>query len=313
MLSRFSEWNAEDPLEVFCDCSGTVECAQNAGTALSYDNPRRHNWIEWWAGIGRRASVCKVKAHQSEANAITDHDTWLIRGNRMADKYAKQGAKLWAIPERWPLFVSGCKRIVRDCALWHGRAQAAFGSLEQPDSDGIAGTADIEFEDEFSQALQEACQEAGVRPFERGPRAMGAMGSALPPPPPPPHPAPRDFLQVSGVPWVLRGHSIVQATVQAEDGAALDDIIFCKCCGASAHQSARGGLQSNCEGSSHSGYKTQRSSLKRGLFPGHNLGKATVGTPFGPTDGTKAVWGPLLGFEPVGGGAGWDAGPTAKL
>lgn len=230
----------------------------------------------------------------------------------MADKYAKQGAKLWAIPERWSLFVSGCKRIVRDCVLWHGRAQAAFGSLEQPDSDGIAGTADIEFEDEFSQALQEACQEAGVSPFERGPRAMGAMGSAPPPPPPPPHPAPRDFLQVSGVPWVLRGHSIVQATVQAEDGAALDDIIFCKCCGASAHQSARGGLQSYCKGSSHSGYKTQRSRLRRGLFPGHNLGKATVGTPFGPTDETKAVWGPLLGFEPVGGGAGWDAGPNSE-
>jgi len=70
----------------------------------------------------------------------------------MADTYAKKGALLWGIPEQWPLFVSGCERIEADCAMWHGRAQAAWGALEQPDSGGIAGTPDIQFDDEFSEA-----------------------------------------------------------------------------------------------------------------------------------------------------------------
>eukprot|EP00959_Pyramimonas_sp_CCMP1952_P146051 3058306-Pyramimonas_sp.AAC.1 len=67
MLSRFSEWDPENPLEVFCDCLGTVGCATDAGEALSHDNPRQHLWREWWSGIGRQAQVHKVKAHTSES------------------------------------------------------------------------------------------------------------------------------------------------------------------------------------------------------------------------------------------------------
>lgn len=77
-----------------------------------------------------------------------------------------------------------------------------------------------------------------------------------------------------------------------------------------ASECARG-LQTNCKGSSHSGYQIQRSRSKRGLFPEHNLGTATVGIPFGPTEETNVVWSPLLGCGPVGGGAGGDVGPNS--
>ena len=36
-----------------------------------------------------------------------------------------------------------------------------------------------------------------------------------------------------------------------------------------------------------------------------------MGTPFGASDETKAVWGPLLGCEPVVGGAGGDVGSNS--
>ena len=84
---------------------------------------------------------------------------------------------------------------------------------------------------------------------------------------------------------------------------------FCKRCGASVHQTPRGGLLSKCKGAAHAGYKTQRSRLRRGLFPGQNLRQATVSSPCGPTDAMKAIWAPLLGSEPVVDGGGSPEGP----
>ena len=105
------------------------------------------------------------------------------------------------------------------------------------------------------------------------------------------------FVSASGVPWVIRGHSVVQATV-TDQGQDLSDILFCKRCGASVHSSARG-LQGVCKGAKHQGLKTQRSKLRRGLFPGHSHGNATIGAAFGPTLQMRAVWGPLLEPSPA--------------
>ena len=34
VLSEFSEWNPEDPLTVYSDCTGSINCALNPGIAL---------------------------------------------------------------------------------------------------------------------------------------------------------------------------------------------------------------------------------------------------------------------------------------
>eukprot|EP00959_Pyramimonas_sp_CCMP1952_P234861 4907163-Pyramimonas_sp.AAC.1 len=97
---------------------------------------------------------------------------------------------------------------------------------------------------------------------------------------------------------LLRGHSVVQASVASDQGQELSPILFCKICGASAHSNARG-LQGKCKGAGHPGLKTQRSKLRRGLFPGHTLGNARVGAAHGPTLQMRAVRGPLLEPAPA--------------
>lgn len=98
--------------------------------------------------------------------------------------------------------------------------------------------------------------------------------------------------------WEVRGHLIVQAAVRGPDGQNHADLLFCKECGGSVHQtvphwSARG-LAGTCLGPKHRGLKTHRSKLRRGLFPGHILGAAVIGPAFEPTQEMKAVWGPQL-------------------
>ena len=90
----------------------------------------------------------------------------------------------------------------------------------------------------------------------------------------------------------------MQAHVTSEEGQDLPDLLFCKICGASAHADKRG-LQGNCKGADHQGLKTQRSKLRRGLFPGHSHGNATIGAAFGPTLQMRVVWGPLLEPSPA--------------
>eukprot|EP00959_Pyramimonas_sp_CCMP1952_P220668 4613613-Pyramimonas_sp.AAC.1 len=100
-------------------------------------------WRTWWSDLGKKASIVKVAAHRSLRDAISDHDAWLIKGNAMADKWAKAGAKLWNLPRDHLDFVSGCERIASDIVRWQSRCQEFFGELEQPDSVELSGAGDI--------------------------------------------------------------------------------------------------------------------------------------------------------------------------
>jgi len=165
MLAQFSEWSDEDPLLVYTDCSGTMGCAVDSSVALGAGNPRQHMWRYWWNGIGKRASVVKVAAHRSLAPATSDHEEWLIRGNAMADKWAKKGAALWSVSQDHIDFISGCERIVTDVVRWQSRCQEVFGELAQPYSEELAGTGHVVLDTELPQALIQACLEEGKAPF----------------------------------------------------------------------------------------------------------------------------------------------------
>ena len=197
--------------------------------------------------------------------------------------------------------MSGCERIATDIIRWQSKCQEYFGELDQPDSEELVGSGEVVLHTELPPALVQACLEEGVAPFGDWSLAEGVetVSPALEPPlPPPSQDVDAGFVSATGVPWVFRGHSVVQAHVVSGSGQDLPDLLFCKVCGASVHSSARG-LQGSCKGAEHPGLKTQRSKLRRGLFPGHNHGAAKIGAAFGPSLQMRAVWGPLLEPAPA--------------
>ena len=107
MLARFSEPPSDGddgvPLEVFSDCAGSIACATSSSTALDPRNERRHLWQLWWSRVGSSARVEKVKAHRALKEATSWEDEWKLRGNRLADEWAKKGAALWAMDEEQEL------------------------------------------------------------------------------------------------------------------------------------------------------------------------------------------------------------------
>ena len=82
------------PLEVFCDCQGTIGSARNRGAALAKGAARRHLWHRWWSELGDdpRVEVIKVKAHRSKVECTSEFERWTREGNEQADRYAKEGA-----------------------------------------------------------------------------------------------------------------------------------------------------------------------------------------------------------------------------
>eukprot|EP00959_Pyramimonas_sp_CCMP1952_P044452 928913-Pyramimonas_sp.AAC.1 len=96
MLARFSEppcdGDAGVPLDVFSDCAGSVARATSSSTALSPDNSRRHMWKLWWSKVGDSAKVVKVKAHRALQEATSLEELWMLKGHRLADKWARAGA-----------------------------------------------------------------------------------------------------------------------------------------------------------------------------------------------------------------------------
>ena len=129
VLSEVAESDPDNPLVVYSDCKGSIGCASNVGVGLDLNNPRRHFWEQWWTGVGKDASVHKVRAHVSLESAADDHEEWCIRGNRLADLWAKKGAKLWAVPPQQVLFIEGVETLALAASRWHARAQQSFGAL----------------------------------------------------------------------------------------------------------------------------------------------------------------------------------------
>ena len=165
-----------------------------------------------------------------------------------------------------------------------------FGDSGFLDSQGVAGTSDVtlDFDPGLMDDLLEAGLEQGARPYEGVPGVRVLDAAAAPQPPPPPPAPPEDsVIQSSGVPWCFNGHSVVQAPLIAIPGGIevqpSDVVLFCKSCGASMFRNVRSGegLDGPCQGPSAPGLRTQRSRLRRGLFPGRQA--ARIGSAAGPT------------------------------
>ena len=138
--------------------------------------------MRWWEGIGCLARVHKVKAHAAIASAANDHEEWLFKGNREADKWAKKGALRWLVPPQQMAFVQGVEAMARDAIRWHARAQQLFSDGGFCDSQGVVGTSDVSFEisgHEWSH-LEELSREEGVVPFEQVPGMRAAPHFAAP-------------------------------------------------------------------------------------------------------------------------------------
>eukprot|EP00959_Pyramimonas_sp_CCMP1952_P301998 6319569-Pyramimonas_sp.AAC.1 len=56
-------------------------------------------WKLWWSKVGDPASVVKVNAHRALQEATSLEELWVLKGNRLADKWARAGAQLWSIEE----------------------------------------------------------------------------------------------------------------------------------------------------------------------------------------------------------------------
>ena len=137
----------------------------------------------------------KVRAHVSLESAADDHEEWCIRGNRLADLWAKKGAKLWAVPPQQVLFIEGVETLALAASRWHARAQQMFGALELSDSQGVAGTSDLVVDLNSTpegRMLLAECAAEGVEPYADGPfvpststsSASCTLAAAAAPPPP---------------------------------------------------------------------------------------------------------------------------------
>eukprot|EP00959_Pyramimonas_sp_CCMP1952_P345674 7239119-Pyramimonas_sp.AAC.1 len=109
------------------------------------------------------------------------------KGNALADKWVKRGARLWNVSQDHLDCVSGCERIASDIVKWQSRCQEVVGELEQPDGRDLVGTADAVLGADAPPGLIQACLEEGVAPFQD--RSL-AEGVAFPNPAPSLHPPP---------------------------------------------------------------------------------------------------------------------------
>ena len=57
------------PLDVYCDCKGTIACARDKATSVAASYSRRHMWwLHWWEQTELAdIKVYKVRAHISVA------------------------------------------------------------------------------------------------------------------------------------------------------------------------------------------------------------------------------------------------------
>ena len=138
---------AEPPSKVYVDCSGTVGCL-TAPPAFSRGaaNERAHLWTRFWAAYDSGDFECvKTKARTSLMDVekgVTTH--WQRKGNMLADKYAKLGARDHGLTDEHMDMYSGLRSLAVEAARWAGDQEANMASAGMADASPLeAGAARI--------------------------------------------------------------------------------------------------------------------------------------------------------------------------
>ncbi len=134
-------------LRAYTDYKEAAEGATKGRSATT--GPRaKHaaHWRAFWTAVeGEQFEIIKVKGHVTEAEVRSDPELqWRRRGNALADRYAKIGAKLHYTPQHWSEAHSVDKRQeyhVQLC-VWIGKALGAWQQERQcrrkkPDRDAM--------------------------------------------------------------------------------------------------------------------------------------------------------------------------------
>ena len=82
--------------ELYADCQGVIDnfTALRGGSTIPVrpSNPLAGLWKQCNQRTDAIHVITKIKAHRDEADATTEQELYRIRGNNLADAYAKKGA-----------------------------------------------------------------------------------------------------------------------------------------------------------------------------------------------------------------------------
>ncbi len=244
--AHMSAWLVEPPFELFVDCNGTLECLLGPpGYSTAPTNVRAHLWGPFWASFeATDFQAHKTKAHTTVEDVdrgITTH--WERKANAAADKYAKQGASLHAVPEpdRWLWYALDL--IAKEAARWAGSLEAHRADLEIKDADEL--TAPVA---------------GGQSHTDEALAAEGADNGLHTPAVAPPA---QEGREPSTGPFRINDHMLMSADILPGNGR----VFFCSRCGAYAVEKFRL-LRRLCQGHHAPGLKVQRQLLRNGRFPG---------------------------------------------
>ena len=242
---------ASSPLGMWSDCTGVIKYFDH-GLAWASDSTRCAGSI--WRSISQRhadvSKVClgigHVKAHRSDDEADDNVDAVHIKGNRLADEYAKQGASLHPADDDSTLShrllrhrIKLVLRHIAAClALWpapliHHRRAKRLRAI-------ITAKPVGHFPSDLTWSFGRWRCPVWCGSFSKLPR----------------HPCPRESKVLKEVLGTQRGHRLWAACVV--DGTPL---LYCKLCGCSS--SSKGvGLLKYCQGRAPGTYGTS-AGLKR--------------------------------------------------
>ena len=223
---------ATPPLQIYSDCSGTVRCIRSGPQySSSPANPRAHLWTKFWAQFEDEDVVGHKTLGHATPRDVEDGKTtwWELHANKEADKLAKAGAAMHAIPPDVLADYFGLVQIVKEAAIWAGTQEAWMDDRKLRDCQSIT-----------DPALKESkVDQREVRQIDRSQQDQRAADV-----------------------WT---HELVAAELIPSQ---LGKVIACKKCGAFAWK-RRGKLVEPCRGNPTTQWmRKQKERLDAQLFPG---------------------------------------------
>ena len=123
------------PFTIYVDCAGTVGAAGNPLVGTRPRHLRAHLWDRIWECF-EELQVHKTKAHATETDVlqgITTH--WEMRGNSLADEYAKAGVEMHGLTAQHCLEVRALAKIAYHAAKWAAVQYTSMSKEQHKDSD----------------------------------------------------------------------------------------------------------------------------------------------------------------------------------